>query len=150
MIKNAFTSVGLTDTAKRVANIIGRKPPAQQPVLWGLIDKTTSKKTAAMEQQIQLLEDKLKASNIKAKKVNGNGTTPKSNLRKGIPIAEKSNARENSRNKKRTPKKLSKSSSPNHNANNNGSARGKGKKNGKGQKLSFDGKKAASRTNLPK
>jgi hypothetical protein len=49
-IKNAFTSAGLTDTAERVANIIGRKPPAQKPVLWGLIDKTTSKKTAAMEQ----------------------------------------------------------------------------------------------------
>ena len=67
-IKNAFTSAGLTDTAERIANIIGREPPAQQPVLWGLIDETTSKKTAAMEQQIQSLEDKLKASNIKAKK----------------------------------------------------------------------------------
>jgi hypothetical protein len=80
-IKNAFNSAGLTDTAERVANIIGREPPSQQPVLWGLIDETTSKKTAAMEQRIQLLEDKLKASNIKAKKVNGDGTTPKSILR---------------------------------------------------------------------
>ena len=103
-----------------------------------------------MEQQIQLLEDKLKASNIKAKKFNGNGTTPKSILRKGTPISEKSNAQENSSNKKRTPKKLSKSGSPNHDANNNGSARGKGKKNGKGRKVSFDGKKAATRTNSPK
>jgi hypothetical protein len=41
-IKNAFTSAGLTDTAKHVADIIGRKPPAQQPVLRGLIDKTKS------------------------------------------------------------------------------------------------------------
>ena len=149
-IKNAFTSAGLTDTAERVAEIIGREPPAQQPVLRGLIDETTSKKTAAMERRIQSLEDKLKASNIKAKKVNGDGTKPKSNLRKGTPIAEKSNAHENSSNKKRTPKKSSKSGSPNHDANNKGSARGKGKKNGKGRKVSFDGKKAASRTNSPK
>ena len=103
-----------------------------------------------MEQQIQSLEDKLKASNIKAKEVNGDGTTPKSNLRKGNPISENSNARENSSNKKRTPKKLSKSGSPNHNANNNGSEPGKGKKKRKGLKVSFDGKKAALRTNLPK
>jgi hypothetical protein len=67
-IKNAFTSAGLTDTAERVAEIIGCEPPAQQPVLRGLIDETTSKKTAAMERRIQSLEDKLKASNIKAKK----------------------------------------------------------------------------------
>ena len=79
-IKTAFRSAGLTDTAKLIANIIGRKPPAQQPVLWGLIDKTTSKKAAAMEQQIQLLEYKLKASNIKAKKVNSDGMTLKSIL----------------------------------------------------------------------
>ena len=103
-----------------------------------------------MEQQIQSLEDKLKASNIKAKQVNGNGTSPKSILRTGTPIAEKSNARKNSSNKKRTPKKLSKSGSPNRNANNNGSAHGKGKKNRKGRKVSFDGKKAALRTNSPK
>ena len=113
-----------------------------------VIDETTSKKTAAVERRIQSLEDKLKASNIKAKKVNGDGTN--SILRKGTPIAEKSNAHENSNTKKRTPKKSSKSGSPNHDANNNGSARGKGKKNGKGRKVSFDGKKAASRTNLPK
>ena len=148
-ITAAFTSAGLTDTAKRVTNIIGRKLPAQHPVLRGLIEETTSKKTAAMEQQIQLLEDKPKASNIKAKKVNGDGTTMKSIMKKGTPIAEKSNACKNS--SKRTPKKSSKSDSPNCSANlNNGSAHGKGKKNGKGQKVSFDGKKAASRTNSPK
>ena len=79
-IKTAFRSAGLTDTAKLIANIIGREPPAQQPVLWGLIDKTTSKKAAAMEQQIQSLEYKLKASNIKAKKVNSDGMTLKSIL----------------------------------------------------------------------
>jgi hypothetical protein len=45
---------------------------------------------------------------------------------------------------------LYKSISPNYDANNNGSARGKGKKNGTGQKVSFDGKKAALRTNSPK
>ena len=67
-IKTAFTSAVLTETTECVANIIGHKPPAQQPVLWGLVDETKSKKTAAMEQQIQPLEDKLKASNIKAKK----------------------------------------------------------------------------------
>ena len=103
-----------------------------------------------MEQKIQLLEDKLKASNIKAKKVNGDGTTPKSTLRTGTPIAEKSNAHKNSSNKKRTPKKSSKSGSPNHDTNNNGSAHGKGKKNGKGRKVSFNGKKGATCTNLPK
>jgi hypothetical protein len=54
-----------------------------------LIDKTTSKKTAAMKQLIQLLEDKLSSSNIKTKKVNGYGTKLKSILRKGTPIAEK-------------------------------------------------------------
>jgi hypothetical protein len=32
-IKSAFTSARLTDTAKRVSNIIGRKPLSQQPVL---------------------------------------------------------------------------------------------------------------------
>ena len=95
-----------------------------------------------------LLEDKLKASNIKAKKVNGNGTIPKSILRTGIPIAKKSNAHKNS--STRTPKTLSKSDSPDCGANNKGSASGKGKKNGKGQKVSFNGKKAATRTNLPK
>ena len=98
-----------------------------------------------MEQQNQLLEDKLKASNIKAKKGNRNGTTLKSILKKGTPIAKKSNARKNS--SKRTPKKFSKYDSPNCGANNNGPAHGKEKKNRKGQKVSFDGKKAATRTN---
>ena len=74
--------------------------------------------------------------------------TLKSILKKGNPIAKKSIARENS--SKRTPKKSSKSDSPNRGANNNGSAHGKGKKNGKGRKVSFDGKKAATRTNSPK
>ena len=103
-----------------------------------------------MERQIQSLEDKLKASKIKAKQVNGDGTTLKSILKKGIPIAEKSNACENSSNKTRTPKTSSKSNSPNRGANNNGSARGEGKKNRKGWKVSFNGKKAATRTNLSK
>ena len=142
-IKAAFTSAGIMDTANRVASIMGHKPPAHQPFLWGLINKTTSKKTAAMEQQIKSLEDKRKTSNIKAEKANGNGTTLKSILKKGTPIAEKSNAHENSSNKTRTPKTSSKSDSPNCGANNNGSARGKGKKNRKGWKVSFDGKKAA-------
>jgi hypothetical protein len=96
------------------------------------------------------LEDNLNSSNIKAKQVNSNGTTPKSILRKGTPIAEKSNARKNSSNKKSTLKKFSSSGSPNHDANNNGSAGSKEKKSRKGRKVSFDGKKSATRTNLPR
>jgi hypothetical protein len=48
-----------------------------------LIDETTAKKTDNMERCIQSLEDKLKIAN--SKKVKGDGTKSKSNLKKGTP-----------------------------------------------------------------
>ncbi len=150
-IKAAFTSARLNDTAERVADVIGREPPAQQPVLRGLIDETTSKKTAAMERKIKSLEDKLDAISSKAKKVNGGGMKTKSILRKGTPIAKKSSAPPESIINRETQKKLANSTLPKDRVgNNNGSARGKGKKNGKGRKVSFAGKKADTRTNSRK
>ncbi len=60
-IKATFTSPCLSEVAQRVASIIANKPPAQMPVLHGLVNKTTSKTTSAMECRIQLLENQLKA-----------------------------------------------------------------------------------------
>ncbi len=68
------------------------------PVLHGLVNKTMSKTTLAMEHCIQLLEDQLKAVVGKkmngAKDIKGDGKNlPKSILRKkGTPAAPKKSA----------------------------------------------------------
>jgi hypothetical protein len=95
-----------------------------------------------MERRIKSLEDQLKSATGKtptgAKKVKGDGKKlPQSILRKkGNPAAKKTTAL-------RTP----------HDAqdeNSKGSASAKGKKKPKGRKVSFEKKKAASRTNSRK
>jgi hypothetical protein len=126
-IKAAFTSPRLSNAAQCVASIIANKPAVPTPVLRGLVNKTTSKSTLALERRIQLPKDQLKkavASNkpSRAKKVKGNRKNqPKSILRnKGTPAAPKKSAP-----KKSTPKK----SAPNQDAANKGFTRAKeGKK----------------------
>jgi hypothetical protein len=139
-IKAAFTSPRLSDAAQRVASIIANEPAAQMPVLRGLVNKTTSKSTSALERRIQSLEDQLKTAvaskkSSGAKKVKGDGKNqPKSILRnKGTPAAPKKSVP-----KKSAPKK----SAPNQDAANKGSARAKGRKKPSGRKVSFNGKKA--------
>jgi hypothetical protein len=68
-IKAVFTSPRLSKVPQRVPSVIANEPPTQMPVLRGLVNKTTSKTTLAMEHRIQLLEDQLKA--VAGKKLNG-------------------------------------------------------------------------------
>ncbi len=48
-INAAFTLPRLNKAAQRVATIIANEPPAQMPVLRGLVQKTAIKTTSAME-----------------------------------------------------------------------------------------------------
>jgi hypothetical protein len=134
----------LTDTAQQVASVLGKENPAPQPVLLGLIESTTDNKMAKYERRIQLLEDKLSAS--APRKVGGGGTKLKSILRKGSPIAAKSNAQAKTTANKKLSKLKSKKSSQelvprNQGANNNDTANGSGKKKNSGRKVSFAGKR---------
>jgi hypothetical protein len=138
-IKAAFTSPRLNEATQRVATVIANKPPAQMPVLRGLVQETANKSTSAMERCIKSLKDQLKAVQGKksAKKVKGDGTkkTPPGILKnKDTPVANK---------KKSTPKSVI---PPNPSVNNGDTARAKGKKKKGGRKVSFDGKKAAKPT----
>ena len=106
------------------------------------MDETTAKKTINMERCIQSLEDKLEAAN--SKKVKGNGTKLKSNLKKGIPIVKKTTSPKTTA----TPTKGQKGKG--HGANSNDAKFGKKKIKGKGWKVSFGGKKGATNTNSRK
>jgi hypothetical protein len=92
-----------------------------------------------MERRIKSLEDQLKSATGKtptgAKKVKGDGKKlPQSILKKkGNPAAKKTTALRDAQDEK-----------------NKGSASAKGKKKPKGRKVSFEKKKAASRTNSRK
>jgi hypothetical protein len=86
-IKAAFTLPRLNEAAKRVAFVIANEPPAQMPVLRGLVDESTTKATSAMERRIESFEDQLKATtDKKAKKSKGSG---KKKEKKGTPAAPK-------------------------------------------------------------
>jgi hypothetical protein len=135
-IKAAFTSPRLNEAAQRVARVLANEPPAEMPVLRGLVQETATKSTSAMERRIQSLEDQLKAVQGKKspKKSNGDGTkkTPPGILKnKDTPVAKKK-------------KKKSAQSDPD--ASNNDTASAKRKKKKAGRKVSFDGKKAAKPT----
>jgi len=141
-IKAAFSLPRLNEAAQRMAAVIANEPPAQMPVLRGLVNKTATKATATMERSIRSLEDQLKSATGKtptgAKKVKGDGKKlPQSILKKkGNPAAKKTTAL----------------CAP-HDAQDENckcSARAKGKKQQKGRKVSFDGKKAAKPTNTHK
>jgi hypothetical protein len=60
-IKAAFTLPRLNKAAQRVATAIANEPPAQMPVLCGLVQEMTAKSTSAMERRLQSLKDQLKA-----------------------------------------------------------------------------------------
>ncbi len=60
-IKVTFTSPCLNKAVQRVATIIANEPPAQMPVLRGLVKEATVKSTSAMEHRLQSLNDQLKA-----------------------------------------------------------------------------------------
>jgi hypothetical protein len=112
------------------------------PVLRGLVNETATKATAAMERRIKSLEDQLKSATGKtptgAKKVKGDGKKPQSILKKkGNPAAKKTTA-------------LRSAPRDAQDENSKDSARAKGKKKPKGCKVSFEKKKAASRTNSRK
>ena len=139
-IKAAIAPIRITETASRVATVLGNEKPAPKPVLRGLIDETTAKKTDNMERRIQSLEDKLKAAI--SKKVNGDGTKPKNTLRKGTPIAEKTTAPKTTT----TPIKGRRG----RDASNNDAESGIQKSKRKGRKVSFGGKKGATNTNSRK
>ena len=142
-IKAAITLPRLNEAAQRVATVNANEPPAQMPVLRGLVNETATKATAAMERRIKSLEDQLKSATGKktptgAKKVNGDGKKlPQSILKKkGYLAAKKTTAL-------RSP----------HDAqdeNSKDSMRAKGKKKPKGRKVSFNGEKATKPTKLRK
>ncbi len=137
-IKAAFTSPRLNEAARRFLLVIANEPAAEMPVLRGLVQETAAKSTTAMERRIQSLEDQLKAvqSSKSPKKSKGDGKkkTPPGILKnKDTPVAIK----------KSIPKSVV---SPNLGANGSDSAKGKGKKKKGGQKVSFDGEKAAKPT----
>ena len=142
-IKAAFTLPRLDEAAQSVAAVIAKEPPAQMPVLCRLVNETANKATSAMEHPIQSLEDQLKVTvgktPSKAKYSKGDGKkSPQGILKnKGTPTA---------------PKKTAAPPAPRaaQDKNNKGSACAKGKKKPKGRKVSFDGKKAATRTNSRK
>ncbi len=60
--KAAFTFPHLNKAAQGVATVIAKEPPAQMPVLRGLVNKTATKATSAMERRIKSLKDQLKAA----------------------------------------------------------------------------------------
>jgi hypothetical protein len=142
-IKAAITLPRLNEAAQRVATVNANEPPAQMPVLRGLVNETATKATAAMERRIKSLEDQLKSATGKktptgAKKVNGDGKKLPQNIlkKKGYPAAKKTTAL-------RSP----------HDAqdeNSKDSMRAKGKKKPKGRKVSFNGEKATKPTKLRK
>ncbi len=150
-IKAAFTLPCLNKAAQRVATIIVNEPPAQMPVLFGLVQETATKTTSAMEHRIQSLEDQLKAvsCNTKAKKVKGDGTKKKLQgilKNKGTPVTSKESAPKKSTPKKSTPKESANAQG----ARNNDSKHAKGKKKQRKRSISFDGKNAGKATNLRK
>ena len=152
-IKQAMAPVVMTDTAQQVASVLGKENPAPQPVLLGLIESTTDKTMAKYESRIKSLEDKLAAST--SKKAGGGGTKLKGILRKGSPIAAKSNAQVKTTTNKRSSKSKSKKSSQesvprNQGANNNDTVNGRGKKKNSERKVSFAGKGVNSRINSRK
>jgi hypothetical protein len=61
-IKAAFTLPRLNEAAQHVATVIANSPPAQIPVLQGLVNETATKATSAMEGCIESQEDQLKAA----------------------------------------------------------------------------------------
>jgi hypothetical protein len=142
-IKAAFTLPCLNKATQCVATVIANKPPAQMPVLRGLVNETTSKATSAMERRIKSLEDQLKAAvektpnGAKISKGNGNKSLQGILKKKGTPTAPKKTTAT------RTPRDA-------QDANSKGSTCAKGKKKAKGLKVSFDGKKAAKPTNSRK
>ena len=61
-IKAAMAPVCVNETASLIATVLGREQPTPQPILQGLVEETTAKKTKSMERHIQLLGDNLKAA----------------------------------------------------------------------------------------
>ena len=51
-IKAAMAPIRVNETASRVAAVLGREQPAPQPILQGLVEETTAKKTKDMERRI--------------------------------------------------------------------------------------------------
>ncbi len=142
-IKAAFTLPRLNEAAQCMATVIANEPPAQMPVLHGLVQETTAKLTSAIECRLQSLENQLKAvqgGKKSPKKVRGDGTkkTPTGILKnKDTPATTK---------KKSAPSVVA----PNLGINNSATARAKRKKKSRGRKVSFNGKKAAKPTKLRK
>ncbi len=134
-IKAAFTLPGLYEATQRVATVIANEPPAQMPILRGLVNEAVTKTTSAMKRHIKSLKDQLKASVGKtpngAKKSKGNGKKSLQGIlkKKGTPAAPKKTTAP------RTPRNA-------QDANSKGSLCAKGKKKAKGRKVSFNGKKA--------
>jgi hypothetical protein len=126
-----------------VATVIANEPPAQMPILRGLVNETATQATSAMERCIKSLKDQLKAAMGKtpngAKKSKGNGKKSLHGIlkKKGTPAAPKKNPAPC------TPRDA-------QDANSKGSVRIKAKKKPKGCNVSFDGKKVAKPTNLCK
>ena len=69
----------LSNTAKQVAQVLGKENPSPQPVLHRLIEKTATNTMVQYERCIKSLEDELSAATA-SKKVKGDGTKPKSIL----------------------------------------------------------------------
>ena len=142
-IKSAMAPPQMSDTAARIAAVLGKEKPSPQPVLRGLIEETTLK---TYERRIKSLEDKIAATT--SKKVKGDGTRLKSALRgPGTSIAATTNAPKSTKAKSNAKKS---SSAKGRGAKSNGTASDKKKSNDNGRKVSFAGKKANKRTNSRK
>jgi hypothetical protein len=57
-INAAMEPIWVNESASRNATVLWHEQPTPQPILQGLIEETTAKKTKDMERCIQLLEDK--------------------------------------------------------------------------------------------
>jgi hypothetical protein len=155
-IKNLLTPTRLDAAATRIASVLGKEPPAAQPVLRGLIEETAEKKLMVMEPRIQSTEDKLTA--MTSKKVKGDGTK-----KKGTPTAVKEDAPKSTpkstaksfpkttiRSSSKATTKPTKSILKNCEACNDDTASNKKKSKGRNLKVSFEGKKAKSKTSSRK
>jgi hypothetical protein len=94
-INAAFTLQCLNKAAQRVAAVIANEPPAQMPILQGLVNETLTNATSTLECCIKSLEDQLKVAMEKtptgAKQFKGDEKkTPQGILKKkGTPAASK-------------------------------------------------------------
>ena len=67
-IKSSMAPTQMSDTAARVAAVLGKEKLSPQPVLRGLVEETPTNKLLAYERCIKSLEDQIEAKTSKKSK----------------------------------------------------------------------------------